>query len=59
MAGPQETVPWWRRADWGALLVVLVVQASSAASLANGFAYDDVPIVEQNSQVTNLRRPVR
>lgn len=57
MAGPQETVPWWRRADWGALLVVLVVLASSAASLANGFAYDDVPIVEQNSQVTNLRWP--
>ena len=49
--------PWWRRADWGALLVVVVVLASSATGLGNGFAYDDVPIVQMNDRVSALRWP--
>ena len=49
--------PWWRRADWGALLVLGVVLASSAAGLGNGFAYDDVPIVQMNDRVSALRWP--
>ena len=49
--------PWWRRADWGALLVVVVVLASSATGLGNGFAYDDVPIVESNPAVRAWRWP--
>lgn len=50
-------VPWWRRADWGALLVVLMALASSATSLGNGFAYDDVPIVQENLSLRGWRWP--
>lgn len=47
--------PWWRRADWGALLVVVVVLASSATGLGNGFAYDDVVMIEGNPSVVQLQ----
>jgi protein O-mannosyl-transferase len=59
MAVGQDGPPasWWHRADWGALLVVLVVLASSATSLGNGFAYDDVPIVRDNDAVHAWRWP--
>lgn len=50
-------VPWWRRADWGALLVVVVALVSAWPSLGNGFAYDDVPIVEANPAVLARRWP--
>ncbi|MFZ9897995.1 MAG: hypothetical protein ACO3F5_00990 [Gemmatimonadaceae bacterium] len=50
-------VPRWRRADWGALLVVLVVLLSSATSLGNGFAYDDVVMIQGNPSVTQLQGP--
>lgn len=47
--------PWWRRAHWGALLVVGVVLASSATGLGNGFAYDDVVMIEGNPSVVQLQ----
>jgi hypothetical protein len=54
---PAERAPWWRRADWGALLVVLVVLASSATGLGNGFAYDDVVMIQGNPSVLQLQGP--
>lgn len=40
-----------------ALLTCAVALAASATSLANGFAYDDVPIIERHPSVQQLRWP--
>ena len=43
-----EASPPWRRSG---VFVALLALAASAASLANGFVYDDIPIVLQNPLV--------
>ena len=52
-----EGRPGWRESDWGALAVVLVALAASAAGLANDFAYDDVAIASWNPRTEHLRWP--
>ena len=44
---PHEVPRWW----WASVAVALVAVAASATSLGNGFAMDDVPIVEANAVV--------
>ena len=40
-----------------ACVIAIAAFAASATSLGNGFAYDDVPIVEKNPAVSALRSP--
>lgn len=51
----------WRRAwtehpaAWSAVVVLAVALASTLAGLGNGFALDDVPMVEENTRIHSLR----
>ncbi|MBI3790249.1 MAG: hypothetical protein HY275_05160 [Gemmatimonadetes bacterium] len=52
MTGPERSDPddvprWW----WAGLAVLLVAAVASAGSLGNGFAMDDVPIIQTNGLV--------
>lgn len=60
MTAVRQNVPSssrWHRADWGAVLVVVVVFVSAVTGLGNNFAYDDVAIVRDNDAVHAWRWP--
>ena len=46
-----------RRDRWVVALLLGLVLISTGRSLANGFAFDDVPIIVENSQVHRLAPP--
>lgn len=52
-ADPASAVWAWRKDTALALLVVLVAFAGFANSLHNGFVYDDIPMIEENSRLAS------
>lgn len=44
------------RADWRPAALIALALAASVTGLANGFAYDDLPLIVQNARVHDLYR---
>jgi len=55
----ERALRWWEAHPVivHAILVAAVALAASATSLTNGFAFDDIPIIEANPSVHELRAP--
>jgi hypothetical protein len=48
-----------RRSAWSWLAISLLALAASATSLANGFAFDDLPIIARDTRIHTLDAPWR